>query len=125
QMEDLSSVTIRNYLSDLRQFRAWCEGRWCEEQDKQSFTLQAVAPPLLICYRTHLQTIIWLKPSSINRALMSLKRYFAWATKMQLIKYDPTSIVKLVLKEAPTPRHLLDEKDPRDAQRVGNKQAMC
>lgn len=26
--EDLSAVTIRNYLSDLRQFVAWCETRW-------------------------------------------------------------------------------------------------
>ena len=26
--EDLSAVTIRNYLSDLRQFAAWCELTW-------------------------------------------------------------------------------------------------
>ncbi len=28
--EDMSPVTIRNYLSDLRQFIAWCEASWQE-----------------------------------------------------------------------------------------------
>ncbi len=41
QLEDLSAVTIRNYLSDLRQFMAWCECSWREEQDEQPFTPQA------------------------------------------------------------------------------------
>lgn len=111
QVEDLSAVTIRNYLSDLRQFMAWCEGCWREEQDEQSFAPQAVAPPLLIRYRTYLQTTLWLKPSSINRALMSLKRYFAWATRAHVIQHDPTSIVKFVPKEAIAPRHLGDEEE--------------
>ncbi len=83
RMEDLSAVTVRNYLSDLRQFMAWCEFCWHEEWNEQPFTPQVVGPPLLIRYRTYLQTTHWLKPSTINRALMSNKRYFAWATKMQ------------------------------------------
>ena len=29
----MSPVTIRNYLSDLRQFIAWCEGSWQEGQN--------------------------------------------------------------------------------------------
>lgn len=60
RVEDLTEVTIRNYLSDLRQFIAWCESGWSVEQDEQSFTPQAVAPPLLIRYRTYLQTILWV-----------------------------------------------------------------
>ena len=46
QVEDLSAVTIRNYLSDLRQFIAWCERFWREMQEDRFFTPQAVAPPL-------------------------------------------------------------------------------
>lgn len=85
QVEDLSAVTIRNYLSDLHQFIAWCESSWQEGQEQCSFAPQAVAPPLLIRYRTYLQTTLWLKPATVNRALMSLKRYFAWATKAGMI----------------------------------------
>jgi integrase/recombinase XerD len=111
QLEDLSAVTIRNYLSDLRQFMAWCECSWREEQDEQPFTPQAVAPPLLIRYRTHLQTVLWLKPSTVNRTLMSLKRYFAWAMRTQIIRSDPTSAVKFVPKEVTAPRHLSNEEE--------------
>src|SRR5205823_7354749 len=103
-MEDLTAVTIRNYLSDLRQFMAWCEVGFREEQDEQPFTPEVIAPPLLIRYRTYLQSTLWLKPSSVNRALMSLKRYFAWARSMHVIEHDPTSSVKFVPKEAAIPR---------------------
>jgi len=111
QVEDLSAVTTRNYLSDLRQFMAWCESCWHEEWDEQPFTPQAVGPPLLIRYRTYLQTTLWLKPSSVNRAIMSLKRYFAWVTKTQVIQQDPTSTIKFVPKEATAPRHLDDDEE--------------
>ncbi len=111
QMEDLSAVTVRNYLSDLRQFMAWCECRWREEWNEASFSPQAITPPLLICYRTYLQTALWLKPSSINRAIMSLKRYFAWTTKTQITQQDPTNTIKFVPKEATAPRHLDDEEE--------------
>jgi len=37
--EDLSPSTVRNYLSDLRQFAAWCEATWEEGQEAgQTFT---------------------------------------------------------------------------------------
>lgn len=111
QMEDLSAVTIRNYLSDLRQFMVWCERSWQEVQEQCSFTPQAVAPPLLIRYRTYLQTTLWLKPATVNRTLMSLKRYFAWATKAGVLRSDPASTLKFVPKEALTPRHLSDEEE--------------
>jgi integrase/recombinase XerC len=111
KQEDLVAKSIRNYLSDLRQFMAWCEWGFREEQDGRSFTPQAIAPALLIRYRTYLQTTLWLKPSSINRTLMSLKRYFAWAVKEQLIQDDPTDTVKFLPKEATAPRHLEDDEE--------------
>src|SRR6266516_1691431 len=76
QVEDLSAVTIRNYLSDVRQFMAWCESHWYEEQHKPSFTQQAVAPPLLIHYRTYLQTALWLNPIPTASAITTRIRNF-------------------------------------------------
>jgi len=104
--EDLATTTMRNYLSDLRQFMAWCECYWRNEWNEASFTPQAVTPPLLIRYRTYHQATLWLKPSSVNRAIMSLKRYFAWAMKAHVIQQDPTSTVKFVPKKATASRHL-------------------
>ncbi len=110
-LEDLSPVTLRNYLSDLRQFIAWCECSWCDVQEGRSFTPQVVSPALLIRYRDYLQTTLRLKPSTVNRTLMSLKRYFAWTKKTQLIQSDPASPIKFVPKEASPPRHLSDEEE--------------
>ena len=32
--EDLTTVTIRNYLSDLRHFAAWCEAIWRQGREE-------------------------------------------------------------------------------------------
>ena len=100
---NLETKSIRNYLSDLRQFMVWCECSWHDEQDKPPFTPQRIVPPILIRYRTYLQTTLWLKPSTINRALMSLKRYFAWATSMHVIEHDP-NISRIELGQRRKPR---------------------
>lgn len=90
QLEDLSLVTIRNYLSTLRQLIARCEGCWHEEQEDRVFTPRAVAPALLMRY---LQTTLGLKPSTVNRTLLSLKRYFAWTRKTQIVQSNPASLI--------------------------------
>ena len=70
--EDMSLVTIRNYLSDLRQFIAWCEATWQEGLDGETpFAPTEVVTPTLTRYRSYLQTALRLKPASVNRALVS------------------------------------------------------
>ncbi len=109
--EDLSSATIRNYLSDLRQFIAWCESLWQQgREDTSSFTPEAVTSPTLTHYRTYLQAL-QLKPNSINRSLISLKRYFAWLMTTGQLTYDPAKVVKLVGEEVTSPRHLDDQEE--------------
>jgi integrase/recombinase XerD len=110
--EDLSAVTIRNYLSDLRQFGAWCESTWQHGREEAlSFTPEAVTTPTLIDYRTYLQQTLHLKPNSVNRSLISLKRYFAWLVATGRLKYDPARIVKLVGEEVVPQRHLDDQEE--------------
>lgn len=115
QFEDISPVVLRNYLSDLRPCIAWREDCWGEERD---FPPQAVASALLIRSREYLQTSPGLKPSAVNRTLMSLKRSFAWTRKMRLMQADPTSPSKFVPKEAAPPRHLSDEEEEAPVETV-------
>ena len=107
---DLSPVSVRNYLSDLRQFAAWCEATWADGREAAPpFAPAAIATPTLTRYRGYLQRDLGLKPASINRALVSLKRYTAWAVEAGLLTRDPAKPVKLVPAIDPLPRHLEDD----------------
>jgi len=52
-----------------------------------------------------------LKPTSVNRALVTLKRYFAWLEALGQLTYDPAKVVKLVGEEVIPPRHLDDQEE--------------
>lgn len=110
--EDLSAVTIRNYLSDLRQFASWCESVWqqCREE-VLSFAPESVTTPTLIDYRTYLQQVLYLKPNTVNRSLISLKRYFTWLVDTEQLKHNPAKVVKLVGEVVAVPRHLDDQEE--------------
>lgn len=110
--EDLAAATIRNYLSDLRHFVVWCEAKWQEGQEEAlSFTPEAVTTPTLTSYRTYVQHSLYLKPASVNRALISLKRYFAWLLTTGQIRHDPAKVLKLVDEEVEAPRCLDDQEE--------------
>lgn len=112
EQEDLTPASIRNYLSDVRHFIAWHEQqREAQCQDDASFTPQTITTPTITRYRTYLQTIQRQKPTSVNRSLISLKRYFGWATRHHLITYDPSVGVKLVGQEDSPPHHLDDDEE--------------
>ncbi len=110
--EDLTLVTIRNYLSDLRHFAVWCEAIWKQAREEEPpFRPELVTTPALTDYRNYLQQTLHLKPNSVNRSLVSLKRYFAWEVSIGHIKHDPAKVVKLVREEVSAPRHLDDQEE--------------
>lgn len=109
---DLRAATVRNYVSDLHHFMAWCEAVWSEGQDRvRAFSLQRVATPTLTRYREYLQHDLQLQPTTINRHLVSLKRYFSWATDSELITRNPASVVKLVPQTPRPTHHLADHEE--------------
>lgn len=112
EMEDLDAKTLRGYLSDLRQFAAWCEDSWADGQETApAFMPSKLSTPLITRYRSYLQTVVRLKPTSINRALISLKRYCAWLADQAYVLRDPAKVVKLVRQEAHAPRQLSDSEE--------------
>ena len=93
QEVDLTPVTIRNYLGDVRLFRVWCERNWSREEAGKSFSSDRIATPTITRYRDYLQHELDRKPATINRYLVSLKRYFAWAVEHDLIRRNPAQVV--------------------------------
>lgn len=117
EQEDLNAASIRNYLSDLRHFIAWYEACVAECATdalvNSRFDLSAITTPTLTRYRTNLQTVQRQKPTSVNRSLISLKRYCGWAIQCHFIAYDPSRAVKLVGEVETAPRHLDDQEEQR------------
>lgn len=116
EYEDLTGTSRRNYLSDLRHFAAWYEANSPQKTNEitsssTKFSPQVVTTPALTRYRAYLQKDLHQKPNSVNRALISLKRYCGWAIQKQLISYNPSAPVKLVGEEEHAPRHLEDEEE--------------
>lgn len=115
ECEDLAPASIRNYLSDLRHFLAWYETHLAPDSNEvpshTAFDLQAITTPALTRYRVYLQKEQRQKPASVNRALVSLKRYFSWAEENHHIFYNPSAPVKLIGQEETSPRHLEDEEE--------------
>ncbi len=109
---DASPITVRNYLSDLRQFIAWAEAEWATgHEEAVAFTPTGLTTPLLTRYRSYLQHTRQLTPASINRALVSLKRYSAWLLSEGLLARDPLAPVKLIPDMAYAPRQLSDTEE--------------
>ena len=123
--EDLRPSTLRNYLLDVRHFMAWSEHTWQEGvEDGTQFAPTLVTTPLLTHYRSYLQTILLLKPTSINRILVSLKRYCSWAVEHELMVRDPGKVVKLIPKGDPIPRHLTDQEENALLAAVSNGESL-
>jgi integrase/recombinase XerD len=114
QASDLSPVSIRNYLSDIRLFMAWCERSWSEGGEVQPiFSLERIATPTITRYRDYLQHDLGRKPATINRYLVSIKRFFNWALNNELLLRDPAQVIKLVAQAPRPPRHLTDQEESR------------
>jgi len=112
EQENFTAASIRHYLSDLRHCIAWYENER-KATVHNCFTPQGITRPALTRYRTYLQTVQRQKPASVNRSLISLKRYFGWATQQHLSTYDPSVAVKLVGQEEIAPHHLDDQEEQR------------
>jgi integrase/recombinase XerC len=87
--EDLNPKTLKEYTSDLKYFISWFETIDHQEQEA-TFRIEDVATPTLTRYREAIQKEMELKPATINRRLITLKRYFEWAMFESRISRDPS-----------------------------------
>jgi integrase/recombinase XerC len=77
-------------------------GRWHRK------VLRGPASPALLAGRAGLAATTSVSATTINRILVGLKRYCAWATEAGLLDRDPARVVKLVPQVIGAPRHLSD-----------------
>jgi integrase/recombinase XerC len=92
--QDLSPVTVRDYLHDLKHFRIWIE-----ESRRRDLSLGRLTTVQLVNYRQHLLRVERLKATTINRKIQALKKLFGWARQKGHVKLDVSSEVQFVRVE--------------------------
>src|ERR687888_655549 len=85
ERQEASALTIRNYHSDLAHFQKWFDGSTGEP-----FSPTAITPTDIRDYRSHLLTVERRAPSTINRRLAALRKFFQWAKADGLVNEAPT-----------------------------------
>ncbi|MCL5290194.1 MAG: tyrosine-type recombinase/integrase [Bacillota bacterium] len=110
--EDLNQKTLREYTSDLRNFASWFEEIWgIHGEGSIHFHPSEITTPTIVQYREYLQKIRCLKPATVNRRLITLKRYFDWAVGQDLVATDFSKPVKLIPEEKTSPRQITDKEE--------------
>lgn len=100
-----SALTVKAVRGDLSGFVIW----W-ETQRSRSFDPVLLRANDLARWRLVRQQEDAAAPSTINRALVSLRAYFAWAKQTGLIYENPAGEMKAIPLEHPAPKSL-----PREA----------
>lgn len=108
--EDLNPKTLKEYSGDLKHFIGWFEGEQMSEEII-SFQIEDIVTPTITRYRDKMQKEMKLKPSTINRRLITLKRFFDWASNQGVIRRNPSKPVKLVPEEKTSPRQMTEKQE--------------
>ncbi|HEY1268209.1 MAG TPA: tyrosine recombinase XerC [Candidatus Binatia bacterium] len=98
--KNVSPHTLRNYLSDLRQFDAYLEQR-AKEHDEKKTPIEDVNVHLVRAYLASLAK--QNKKSSIGRKLASLKGFYRYLVREKRIARDPLALVATPKQERPLP----------------------
>lgn len=103
--EDLKERTIKDYAGDLKYFI-----KWLEETD-QRLQIQNVAIQTLTRYRDCMIYEMKFKPATINRRLITLRRFFEWARDHGHVTLNPAKPIRLVPEEKTSPRQMSDKEE--------------
>lgn len=109
--EALSPKTLKEYASDLKHFIGWFETANHPSENKAVFQIEDVITPTLVRYRNAMQETMELRPATVNRRLVTLKRFFEWAVSEAKVSLDPSKPVKLVPEEKTSPRQMTEQEE--------------
>ncbi|ABO49460.1 phage integrase family protein [Desulforamulus reducens MI-1] len=99
QKQDRSPLTVAGYQTELEKFQQWL---WTTVNEP----LERATDMDVKDYKQYLLTVKKQKPSTVNRGLKVLRKYYSWAVIQGLIQYNPAANVKLVRVQQAAPKWL-------------------
>jgi len=119
---DVSTNTRRAFRQDVRKF-----ARWFTTANQEPFTMKRVMTRDITDFRDHLRRDEDQAVATVNRALVTLRRFFAWLAERGEIAANPAKSVKELRRQQLAPkglersqvRQLLREVELREDIRAG------
>ena len=98
---DFSRHTKRAFLSDLKKF-----SQWFQDRNREAFKLDRITMRDVADYRNHLQNTERKAVSTVNRALVTIRRFMEWSVENKLCGKNVAKGVKEIRRQALAPQGL-------------------
>jgi integrase/recombinase XerC len=98
---DFSANSRRAFTQDVRKFAAWFSSA-----NREPFTLGRVTTRDVADFRDHLRREQGQAVATVNRALVTVRRFFAWLTDQGHVAVNPAKKVKELRRVALAPKGL-------------------
>uniref|UniRef100_A0A8R1INB4 Integrase n=1 Tax=Caenorhabditis japonica TaxID=281687 RepID=A0A8R1INB4_CAEJA len=108
--DELQPKTVKEYASDLKHFIEWYKENTLLGE-KVTLRIEDVDTSTLVHYREDSHKVMLLKPATINRRLITLKRFFKWAVLESRLNYDPSKALKFIPEDKVSPRRMTSEEE--------------
>ncbi|MGN7411177.1 tyrosine-type recombinase/integrase [Paenibacillus sp. SAF-068] len=108
--DELHPKTVKEYASDLKHFIEWYKERRLLGE-KFALRIEDIDTSTLVHYREDSHKVMRLKPATINRRLITLKRFFKWAVLESRISHDPSKALKFIPEDKVSPRRMTSEEE--------------
>lgn len=108
--DELHAKTVKEYASDLKHFIEWYKES-AMLGEKFTLRIEDVDTPTLVQYREDSHKVMQLKPATINRRLITLKRFFKWAVLESRLSHDPSKVLKFIPEDKVSPRRMTSEEE--------------
>ena len=106
QKQDVSPLTIRGYIYDVKNFYSWLTEYHSEKPEISKIELVDIS-----AYRHYLIDVKNLKASSVNRKIQAVKNLFSWAKEEGLIKTNIADNVRFMKKASRYKPKALNKKE--------------
>lgn len=98
---DFAAHSRRAIANDLRKF-----AQWFSTANREPFTVGRVTVRDLTDFRDHLRRDLGQAVATVNRCLVSVRRFFGWLTEQGVIPANPAKKVKQLRRQQLAPKGL-------------------